>query len=176
MSSIWIMKILAASHLLFAALFVGGNVFLDFILTPRLELIPPGQAARLGEKMGNDFALFNWVCLIGLMLTGGGMIWHNGLEGSVFDVDFITSSYGAALLIKEIIWTTLIFTGAMMTFYLRPRVIVKLPYNASREEIETEREATMTYATWMRRMARYNGVSAVIALIVGALMAKGGLW
>lgn len=176
MSGIWIMKILSASHLLFAALFVGGNVFLDFILTPRLELIPPGQAARLGEKMGNDFALFNWICLIGLMVTGALMLWHNGYEQSVFDTSFITTSYGAALLIKEIIWTTLIFTGAMMTFYLRPRVIVKLPYNASREEIETERDATLTYATWMRRMARYNGIAAVISLILGAFMAKGGLW
>lgn len=176
MSGIWIMKILAVSHLLFAALFVGGNVFMDFILTPRLELIPPGQAARLGEKMGNDFALFNWICLIGIMVTGSLMIWHNGFERSVFDTSFITTSYGAALLIKEIIWTTLIFTGAMMTFYLRPRVIVKLPYNATREEIETERDATLNYAKWMGWMARYNGISAVIATIAGGLLAKGGLW
>jgi len=173
---ILILKIFLALHVAFAALFVGGNVFLDFILTPRLELIPPGQAARLGEKMGNDFALFNWICLIGILVTGMLTMWRNGLEGSVFDTAFITTSYGAALLVKEVIWTTLIFTGAMMTFYLRPRVIVKLPYDASRESIESDREDTIRYANWMRWMARYNGVAAVIALLSGAFMSKGGLW
>lgn len=173
---ILVLKIFLSLHVAFAALFVGGNVFMDFLLSPRLDLIPPGQAARLGEKLGNDFAIFNWVCLIGILITGWLVMWRNGLEGSVFDIDFVQTSYGAALLVKEVIWTTLIFTGAMMTFYLRPRVIVKLPYDASREEIEANREATMTYSKWMRWMARYNGVAAVIALLSGAFMSKGGLW
>jgi uncharacterized membrane protein len=173
---IMILKIFLALHVTFAALFVGGNVFMDFLLTPRLELIPPGQAARLGEKLGNDFAIFNWVCLIGILITGWLVLWRNGIEGSVFDIGFIQTGYGAALLVKEIIWTTLIFTGAMMTFYLRPRVIVKLPYDASREEIESDREAAMDYSKYMRWMARYNGVAAVVALIAGVFMSKGGLW
>jgi putative copper export protein len=174
--SIWALKIFLSLHVAFAAMFVGGNVFLDFILTPRLELIPPGQAARLSGKMGNDFALFNWICLIGILVTGMLTMWHKGITGSVFDTTFITTSYGAALLVKEILWTTLIFTGAMMTFYLRPRVIVKLPYDASRESIEADREDTIRYADWMRRLARYNGVAAVIALISGVFMNQGGLW
>lgn len=174
--SIWALKIFLSLHVAFAAMFVGGNVFLDFILTPRLELIPPGQAARLSEKMGNDFALFNWICLIGILVTGMLTMWHKGITHSVFDTTFITTSYGAALLVKEILWTTLIFTGAMMTFYLRPRVIVKLPYDASRESIEADREDTIRYADWMRRLARYNGVAAIIALISGVFMNQGGLW
>ncbi|MBI5309420.1 MAG: hypothetical protein HZB14_00085 [Actinobacteria bacterium] len=176
MNSLLILKILVTFHVTFAALFVGGNVFMDFLLSPRLDLIPPGQAARLGEKLGNDFAIFNWVCLIGIMVSGMLIMWRNGLEQSVFDLEFIQSPYGAALLVKEIIWSTLIFTGAAMTFYLRPRVIVKLPYDASRESIESDREATLNYSKWMRWMARYNGIAAVIALICGVFMAKGGLW
>lgn len=172
----WTIKILAASHVLFAALFVGGNIFMDFLLTPRLDVIPPGQAARLGEKLGTDFAYFNFICLGGIMITGVLIRWKAGFVGSVFDWDYLQTSPGAALLIKEVIWTTLIFTGLAMTFYLRPRVIVKLPYDASREVIEADREATLRYSNWMRWMARYNGGAAVVALIAGSLMAKGGLW
>ncbi len=171
-----ILKVFLSLHVAFAALFVGGNVFMDFLLSPRLDLIPPGQAARLGEKLGNDFAIFNWVCLIGIMITGWLVLWRKGIEQSVFDIEFIQTSYGAALLIKEVIWTTLIFTGAAMTFYLRPRVIVKLPYDASREEIESKREDTMNYSKYMRWMARYNGVAAVVALLAAVFMAQGGIW
>lgn len=171
-----VIQILTALHLTFAALFVGGNIFMDFILTPRLDLIPPGQAARLGEKMGNDFALFNWVCLIGLIVVGSLLIWQKDLATQMTGFEFWTSSYGFALLIKELIWTSLVITGAIMTFYLRPRVIVKLPYDASRELIESDREKTIEYADWMRRLARYNGVAAVVALVSGAFLAKGGFW
>lgn len=176
MDKLLIFKLLVMAHVLFAALFVGGNVFMDFLLSPRLDLIPPGQAARLGEKLGNDFAIFNWVCLIGIMVTGVGSMWIRDFAGSVFDIDYLQTAPGIALAIKEVIWTTLIFTGAMMTFYLRPRVIVKLPYDASRESIESDREATINYSVWMGRMARYNGVAAVIALLCGVVMSKGGLW
>ena len=103
MNSLLVLKILVTFHVTFAALFVGGNVFMDFLLSPRLDLIPPGQAARLGEKLGNDFAIFNWVCLIGIMISGMLIMWKNGLEQSIFDPDFIQTSYGAALLVKEII-------------------------------------------------------------------------
>src|SRR5665647_1127427 len=148
--TVLILKLAFASHILFAALFVGGNVFLDFILTPRLDLIPPGQAARLGEKMGNDFAIYNWVCLIGLLLTGPLLAWRLGIEHSLITLSFYKTSYGAGLLAMESIWATLVVTGSIMTFYLRPRLIVKLPYNAGRDEITADRDASIRYADWMR--------------------------
>lgn len=176
MDDVLLLKILTSAHVLLAALFVGGNVFLDFILTPRLELIPPGQAARMGEKMGNDIAIFNWGCLVGLVILGGLLSWHIDIADRMFTGDFLTSGYGATLLLKEVLWATLVASGAAMTFYLRPRVIVKLPYDASRERIETDRDATITNATWMRRLARYNAIAGMIALVAGVFLSKGGLW
>ncbi len=169
-------KLLTSAHVLLAALFVGANVFMDLILTPRLDLIPPGQAARLGEKLGNDFAILNWVCLIGLLGTGVGLAARMGFANRLFSPTFLTTSYGAALLVKEILWGSMIVTGALMTFYLRPRVIVKLPYDASRGTIDASRKATVRYANWMRWLARYNAVAGVTALISAVFLANGGLW
>ena len=173
---IWILKLLTVGHIFFAALFVGGNVFMDFLLSPRLELIPPGQAARLGEKLGTDFARYNWICLGGLVIFGSALSWRLGFFGSLVNPTFLTSGYGSALLVKELIWTSLVITGAYMTFYLRPRVIVKLPYDASREEIEADRDATLGYANQMRWLARYNAIAAIVALTAAGFLRQGGLF
>ena len=133
------LQILVSFHLLFAAVFVGSNVFLDFLLTPRLDLIPPGQAARLGDKLGTDFAWLNWIALLGSPLSGLLLLWRLGTFSSLADPSFYVTGYGAALLSMMTIWLTLMVTAAILTFYLRPRVVVKLPYDATRQQVEGSR-------------------------------------
>ena len=48
------------------------------------------------------------------------------------------------------IWLTLMITAAILTFYLRPRVVVKLPYDATRQQVEGSRTNAMNYAGWMK--------------------------
>ena len=91
------LQILLGLHMLMAALFVGSNVFLDFLLTPGLDLIPPGQAARLGEKLGINFAILSWISLIGLPLTGGLLLYQYGTLELLLDGGFYTTDYGLAL-------------------------------------------------------------------------------
>jgi uncharacterized membrane protein len=167
-------QILVAFHLLFAAIFVGSNVFLDFLLTPRLDLIPPGQAARLGDRLGTDFAILNWITLVGLPLSGLLMLWRLGTIGQLADASFYSSGYGIALCTMIAIWATLVATATMLTFYLRPRVVVKLPYDASRQQVEGARADAMRYANWMRWLARYNVVVSMLAIVVGGFLRFGG--
>ncbi len=168
------LKILVALHLLFAAIFVGSNVFLDFLLTPRLDLIPPGQAARLGDRLGTDFAILNWITLVGLPLSGLLMLWRLGTIRELAYFAFYRSGYGIALCTMIAIWATLIATASVLTFYLRPRVVVKLPYDASRQRVEGARQDAMRYANWMRWLARYNVVVSMLAIVVGGFLRFGG--
>lgn len=168
------LQVLVAFHLLFAAIFVGSNIFLDFLLTPRLDLIPPGQAARLGDKLGTDFAILNWIALGGLPLSGLLLLWRMGTIGQLAQASFYVSGYGVALLSMMTIWTTLIATAVILTFYLRPRVVVKLPYDATRQQVEGSRTDAIRYANWMRRLARYNAIASVVALLVGGFLRFGG--
>jgi uncharacterized membrane protein len=168
------LQILISIHLLFAAVFVGSNVFLDFLLTPRLDLIPPGQAARLGDKLGTDFAILNWITLVGLPLSGLLLLWRLGELPSLLDPEFFAGGYGAALLTMITIWLTLIITAAILTFYLRPRVVVKLPYNATRQQVEGSRTDAVRYANWMKRLARYNVISSMVAIVIGGFLRFGG--
>ncbi len=168
------LQILVSIHLLFAAVFVGSNVFLDFLLTRRLDLIPPGQAARLGDKLGTDFAILNWITLLGLPLSGVLLLWQLGELPSLLDPAFLTGGYGAALLSMIAIWFTLIITAAILTFYLRPRVVVKLPYDATRQQVEGSRTDAVRYANWMKRLARYNVIASMVAIVIGGFLRFGG--
>jgi uncharacterized membrane protein len=168
------LQILVSFHLFFAAVFVGSNVFLDFLLTPRLDLIPPGQAARLGDKLGTDFAWLNWAALIGSPLSGILLLWRLGDLPSLLDPSFLFGGYGIALLSMITLWFTLIITAAILTFYLRPRVVVKLPYDASRQQVEGSRTDAMDYAKWMQRLARYNVIASTIIIVIGGFLRFGG--
>ncbi len=174
MSDAELLGALSGLHILFAAIFVGANVFLDFLLAPRLDLIPPGQAARLGEKLGMDFAILSWVSLVGLAATGLLLAWRLGFAEQLVDPDFYFSRYGAPLLVKMTIWWTLVASGAILTFYLRPRVVVKLPYSTSRTQVESAREATVQNAAWMRRLARYNAIASSVAILSAGFLGRGG--
>lgn len=165
---------LVALHLLFAAIFVGSNVFLDFLLTPGLDLIPPGQAARLGDKLGIEFAILNWATLAGLPATGLLMLWRLGALNQLLRLRFYLGGHGLALAGMILIWLTLIATAAILTFYLRPRVLVKLPYNATRQQVEDARVAAVANADWMRWLARFNVVVSVIAVVLGGFLRFGG--
>ena len=168
------LQILVSIHMLFAAVFVGSNVFLDFLLTPRLDLIPPGQAARLGDKLGTDFAVLNWITLLGLPLSGLLLLWRLNELPLLLDPHFFVGGYGAALLTMITIWLSLVITAAILTFYLRPRVVVKLPYNATRQQVEGSRTDAMEYAKWMKRLARYNVFSSMLAIVIGGFLRFGG--
>jgi len=168
------LQVLAGFHLFFAAVFVGSNIFLDFLLTPRLDLIPPGQAARLGDKLGTDFAWLNWIALVGSPTTGLLLLWRLGTFSSLWDLSFYVTGYGAALLSMMTIWFSLIVTAAILTFYLRPRVVVKLPYDATRQQVEDSRTGAVRYANWMKRLARYNVISSSIIILIGGFLRFGG--
>src|ERR1022692_2090159 len=107
------LQIIVSFHMFFAAVFVGSNIFLDFLLTPRLDLIPPGQAARLGDKLGTDFALLNWIALLGLPLSGILLLWRLGNLPSLLDPTFFAGGYGVALMSMVSIWLSLVVTAAI---------------------------------------------------------------
>jgi uncharacterized membrane protein len=168
------LQIVIGFHMLFAAIFVGSNVFLDFLLTPRLDLIPPGQAARLADKLGVDFAILNFVALGGLPLTGLLLLWRLSTIGQLLTLEFYATGYGIALAVMMTIWLTLVVTAFILTFYLRPRVLVKLPYDATRQQVEDSRTQAIKYAGWMQWLARYNVIVSVLAVLMGGMLRFGG--
>jgi uncharacterized membrane protein len=172
----YVLQAATALHVLAAAVFVGSNVFLDFILSRRLELIPPGQAARLSEKVGADFALLNWTALLVLLASGAALILKLNLDPQLLTASFYATGYGLALATMVALWVTVLGCSAVLSFYLRPRVVVKLPVETRILDVEPARLRSIAMATWLRRLARYNGVASILAIAVGGSLRWGGFF
>lgn len=172
----YVLQVATALHVLAAAVFVGSNVFLDFILSRRLELIPPGQAARLSEKVGGDFAVLNWAALAVLLGSGTALILKLNLDAELLRASFYSTGYGLALAAMIALWLAVVVSSALMTFYLRPRVLGKLPINTRIHDLEPSRLQSVATATWMGRLARFNGFASILAILVGGSLRWGGFF
>jgi uncharacterized membrane protein len=164
--SLFVVQAATALHLLAAAVFAGSNVFLDFVLGRHLALIPPGQATRLGERVGADFALLNWAALLALLASGAVLIAELGIDARLLEPGFYATGYGLAMTAMTALWVSVVASSALLTFYLRPRVLVKLPAGASVHSV--------AMAAWMRRLARFNGAASLLAIVAGGTLRWGG--
>ncbi len=173
MSDTLLLQILTGVHLLGSATFVGSNILLE-LLIKRLELIPPRQAARVSDRLGVDLAVLNFTALALIAGTGVARLFVSDLSQAMTRLSFYGSSYGAAMTVMIGLWVTLVVSASLLTFYLRPRVIVKLPYDATREEVGDRIERSMQLIRWMRLLGRYNIAAGIAAFVVGGFIRYGG--
>lgn len=167
------LKLLAVLHILGTVVFVGSNVLMAR-LVKRLEAIPPREAARLSELLGRDMAVMNSSALVILGGTGFWRLGETGLLGDLFRWTFISSAYGAAVWAMLLLWLGVLVSAGLMTLYFRPRLSIKLPYNASRQAIEDGAAGTMASAAWIARLSTFNLVVGLVTVLVAGFLRYGG--
>lgn len=157
-------------HVLAAAVWIGGMVFLALVMVPvvrRAEYRP--HAPRLVHLTGTRFSRVGWACFVVLVLTGMGNLYFRGIGwAAVLNAGFWASPFGMILGVKLLLVAVILHLSAWHDFRVGPRA------TAAWEADPTDPEALR-----LRRMASWAGrVNLVLALIVLALAAalvRGGL-
>jgi len=167
------MQISVGLHTLAAAVFVGVNVLLERVVK-RLDAVPPREAARLGELIGTDIVYINSGALAVLVATGVLLLQSEGTLASLTQPSFYGGGYGVALGLMILLWLTLIVSSCVMTFYLRPRMLVKLPYDVTRDALVKIGDKAMSANVWMTRFGRYNLAAGVVSILIGGFLHGGG--
>lgn len=166
-------QIAVGLHVLAGGVFVGCNVLLERVVH-RLDAIPPREAARMGELIGTDIIWINFGALAVVALSGLYLLWGNGMLPSVIDPEFYGDGYGTAMGLMMLLWLSVVATSLVITFYLRPRLLVKLPYDTSREALEEIGNAAMRANTAMSWLGRYNLAAGVTTILIGGFIRYGG--
>ena len=90
-------------HVLAAALWVGGMLFLALVVVPAtrgLGLLPDRREA-LFLAIGRRFRLIGWGCLAVLVVTGALNLWYRGVDP--LSPGLLASSFGRVLLAKRVV-------------------------------------------------------------------------
>lgn len=155
-------------HIVAAAVWVGGIVFLGAVAQPVLkELIPdPVERSKFAGKIGRRFNAVGWTSIVLLVLTGlYNLVRISGGIGNMPQVLF-SFNYGRILNAKLALVVGMIVITAHHTFISGPRVrrlILKLE-SASKQD-ETAPKLRAEIASLQRENGYLMSVLALLALL-----------
>ena len=174
----WAILITSFIHDVSVAVYVGGAIAMEFILAPAQAAIPPAQAQVMGEKTSDRFLILVWASLVLIFITGVLRFYYRGLiGGETLLVPPLTwdYSYGRTAIALFVVWLILVINGGLITLVFRPTLKGKLGTGSNQNAASQNMDAKMRAATWIQHLSRVDLVLAMIAVLLGASMLRGGL-
>ncbi|MEE9152481.1 MAG: DUF4149 domain-containing protein [candidate division NC10 bacterium] len=145
---------LVTLHLLGAVIWIGGMLFLGFVLTPVLRGYPPAERAVLLSAVGRRFLNIGWTALGVLLLTGPTLWALRGFQ--------VTPALG----IKLILVALILYLSILHDFFLGPRLVAHLEQgNQGSETLRLRRRVAL--------LARLNVLFAIVVLVLGLAVSRG---
>jgi uncharacterized membrane protein len=157
-------------HILAIVIYLGGTFFMDLLLVPALNRIPPAQAAIVSQRTGEIFAVTAWITL-GLIAASGLTFLY--LSGSL-GLDLFLRPYGWLIGAKTFLFLLLVVNGLIMTIGIRPRLNAPLPLKTTESELKAKQADMMSAASTLNRLIRLNLIIASVAVILGVTLTFGG--
>lgn len=159
-------------HILAIVVYLGGTFFMDLLLVPALNRIPPAQAAIVSQQTGEIFAVTAWISLGLIAASGLAFLYLD--EGSL-GPDMFLYPHGWVIGAKTFLFLLLVVNGLIMTFGIRPRVKALLPLKATEPELKAKQADMMSAASTLNRLIRLNLIIASLAVILGVYLTFGGI-
>lgn len=146
-------------HIVFAAFWIGGMLFLPLILLPSIKNNP--ERIYLLYHTGIKFRFYGWIALIGLVFTG---IINMLLKGIPFSLEFLVKDdYGKLLGLKLLCFFTMVLVSGLHDFYIGTKTIEQLQQNKGKN--------TKQLARWTGRI---NLLLALLIALLGVALSRGG--
>jgi uncharacterized membrane protein len=163
-ASVWL-------HVMAAALWIGGMLFLTLVLVPSVRRLEDrALATLLIRDTGRRFRLVGWIALVVLVLTGLSNLSARGISHQMLlRADFWSGPYGQVLAFKVGVVTLILVLSAFHDFLFGPRASAALSANAASPEARRLRRI----ASWFGRL---NLVLALVVVACGVMLVRGRPW
>jgi len=146
-------------HIICAAFWIGGMLFLPLVLLPSIKNHP--DKILLLQQTGIKFRFYGWIALLGLAITG---VLNMYLKGLPLSWDYLTNSnFGYLLSIKLILFVIMLAIGGIHDFYIG---------NKSIDEMKTT--ANGNFKQLARWSGRINLLLALAIAFIGIALSRGG--
>lgn len=157
-------------HILAIMVYLGGTFFMDLLLVPALNRIPPAQASIVSQRTGEIFAVTAWISLGLIAVSGLTFLYLSGSLG----LDLFLRPYGWLIGAKTFLFLLLVVNGLIMTIGIRPRLNALLPLKATEADMKAKQADMMSGASTLNRLIRLNLIIAGLAVILGVSLTFGG--
>ncbi len=146
-------------HILAAATWIGGMLFLVFVVVPWLRRGDRAQAAKLLEETGLRFRTVGWICFAILLATGSINLWARGVSlGDLVDPAWLSAPFGRAFLFKMTAFAGVLAVSFVHDFFIGPRATTA-----------ARRDPAGAEALRLRRLASGMGrANVLLALVIVA--------
>lgn len=162
LTSVWL-------HIIAATVWVGGMMFLVFVLMPVVRKERPREAAALTRLVGRRFQRVGWAALGLLVLTGVGNLALRGIGWSdVLQPRFWQSSFGHVLGMKLVLVGLIGVSSLVHDLVVGPRAT-----EAWKPEAGVPRERAMLLRRRAAWMGRFNLVLALAVVALGIMLVRG---
>ena len=158
-------------HIFAAMTWVGGLMFLVFVLVPSLRLIEdPRLRTKLIRVTGMRFRSVGWACLAVLLVTGYVNLAARGMGGeSLVTPEFWATGYGRTLGWKLLFFIAVLSISATHDFIIGPRAGAL----QRRDPGGLEAQRMRFMATWF---GRFNLLLSLVIVLLGVLLVRGVPW
>lgn len=146
-------------HIVFAAFWIGGMLFLPLVILPGIKQHPDRIAILY--KTGITFRFYGWIALAVLFTTG---LLNMYLRGLPLSWEFFTqSSYGTLVSYKMLIFTGILLVSGTHDFFFGRKALAEMQ--------TTDNNKLKILARWSGRI---NLLLAVTMAFLGVVLSRGG--
>ena len=157
MSTVYLISVFI--HVICAAFWIGGMLFIPLVLVPGIKNQP--NRVLLLHKTGIKFRFYGWIAVLILIISGVLNIYFRGLP---FTIEFfINTNYGKLLSLKLALFVVMLLVGGIHDFYFGMKSIDEMQQSSGSK---------------FKLLARWTGMlNLLLALIIaflGIAISRGG--
>lgn len=154
-------------HILAAATWIGGMLFVVVVVVPWLRRGDRAQAATFLRETGVRFRNLGWVCFAILVATGTFNLWIRGVRpGDFLRPEWRASGFGRAVALKLLSFAAVLAVSAVHDFILGPRAALAVERDPRSPESERLRR-------WASRLGRVNALLALLLVAFAVFIVRG---
>ena len=165
-------------HVLAAFLWIGGMLFIAFVLAPISRKIEPlTLRANILKEIGTRFRLIGWICIIILLITGVLNIFNKGMSHTIFlPSQLFGTEFGRILALKLTFIFLMITLSIIHDFFLGPRLTAlmqSIKQNNSSLAVSKVTLSELQKLRWqVSWLARINTIFGIVIIFLAINLAR----
>lgn len=146
-------------HLLAAAVWIGGMVYIHFVLLPSVSKIEPGESSKLQGIAAKRFSIIAWGSLLILLITG----YIKTPANMFFDT---STNFGAILFVKQILVIAVIIVGMIIATVVVPGLRNSMP--------KPGEKPTAVFLSYKKKLETFASINLTLGVFI--LICASMLW